>query len=961
MQPNQTFPRGRSANHLVIGVIALTLLVAAALRLWALPQVPPGPHYDEAANGVLAAEIATGQKTPIFIPAYTGKEVLFFYAAAAWMRLLGADLLALRLTAALSGLLTVAATAWLAYELFSDDDRNGAPWLAALTAALVATSLWHVLLSRLGFRAITQPLLQALTLAALWRGLRRDDRRWLLLGGLLCGLTGYTYLAARAFPVALMITFVALLILDTQHRRRRLIQTTLFVLTAAISFAPLGLYFLRHPDAFTTRMAQVGPGDDWSATLNGIVAAFKMIFLRGDPYIRFNLPFEPLFDPVVALLFIAGLGVTIWRLFCPAHPSCPTLSRAREILLLVWLPIMLLPTALAVNEITPSNLRASGLIPLIFIFPCRGLWALLQPLARRISNLQSPISNLQSLPFLPLLVTCALLLTTGLCTWRAYFDTYAPRTDLYEASDGDLADIATYLNQTDLSDTTVYVGSVHYRHPTLAFLADAYSQIKWLVGASSITYPTSGQALYLFPRSATPDEEWLTRHLPGAIPIAAPAATDGDPAFLGYRLAAPPYGDLLASPEQALADFSGVVRLLRYDVGRAASGAQADVTLIWQVLAAPPYADLAPFYHLVDRWDSRWGQAEPFHYAAQDWTPGEIVVDRVEVPIAPGAPPGEYQLNAGLYSQAENTRLARLDDAGRYAGTTVALTLTVTRAETPPHPRALGIRGRLDQHTRAGLTLLGANLDTSQVRPGERVNLTLFWRADQDLDDYAVNLLLQDTRGNAIPLYSGATVHGTYPTGRWTAGEIVVDRYDPRLPLSAADAPAGDYSLTLTLTGRDGETLVDAQSLGRLALVATDRSFDVPAISNTPATRSALADQIEFLGYDLDLAAARPGGAIKLTLYWRALAEMDTDYTVFTHLLNPAGDILSQQDNPPVNGTYPTTLWLPGEIVTDPYQIAVPSALPAGDYAIAIGFYVAENGLRLGDPIPLEAPIPISP
>ncbi len=60
-------------------LLTLIILVAAALRLWGLPGIPPGPHYDEAANGVLAAEIARGDERPLFITSYTGKEVLFFY------------------------------------------------------------------------------------------------------------------------------------------------------------------------------------------------------------------------------------------------------------------------------------------------------------------------------------------------------------------------------------------------------------------------------------------------------------------------------------------------------------------------------------------------------------------------------------------------------------------------------------------------------------------------------------------------------------------------------------------------------------------------------------------------------------------------------------------------------------------------------------------------------------------
>ncbi|MBE9471971.1 MAG: hypothetical protein IMY75_07695, partial [Chloroflexi bacterium] len=153
----------------------LVLLVAAGLRLYRLPELPLGLHYDEAANGILAGEIARGIKTPVFIPSYTGKEVLFFYWTALWMKLLGVTPLALRLSAALAGLATVAATVWAVRELLHG--QRDALWVALLTGAFLATSFWHLILSRYGFRAVTQPLLQALTVAALWRGLRLAEER----------------------------------------------------------------------------------------------------------------------------------------------------------------------------------------------------------------------------------------------------------------------------------------------------------------------------------------------------------------------------------------------------------------------------------------------------------------------------------------------------------------------------------------------------------------------------------------------------------------------------------------------------------------------------------------------------------------------------------------------------------------------------------------------------------------
>ena len=90
-------------NH-ALAFMVLCLLVAAALRLPNLPEAPPGLHYDEAANGILSAEIGLRGNRPIFISSYTGKEVFFFYLAGGMMRLLGDSVFSLRLTAAFVGL-----------------------------------------------------------------------------------------------------------------------------------------------------------------------------------------------------------------------------------------------------------------------------------------------------------------------------------------------------------------------------------------------------------------------------------------------------------------------------------------------------------------------------------------------------------------------------------------------------------------------------------------------------------------------------------------------------------------------------------------------------------------------------------------------------------------------------------------------------------------------------------------
>jgi hypothetical protein len=74
---------------------------------------------------------------------------------------------------------------------------------------------------------------------------------------------------------------------------------------------------------------------------------------------------------------------------------------------------------------------------------------------------------------------------------------------------------------------------------------------------------------------------------------------------------------------------------------------------------------------------------------------------------------------------------------------------------------------------------------------------------------------------------------------------------------------------------------------------------------------------------------------------------MKTSYTVFVQLLNSAGQVVAQVDAQPLAGAAPTTTWLPGEILTDPYTLTLPPELPPGDYRLITGLYNAANGERL--------------
>jgi hypothetical protein len=929
------FASGTSARTpywLLIG----TLLIAAALRLWQIDALPPGLHYDEAADTILAEQIARGESAPLFIEAYTGKEVLFFYWAAAWMKLIGPSVFAMRLAATLIGLLTVAATYRAVSEIlascivrtgcracpeYSEGMQDaGGKQVALLAVIFIATSFWHVLMSRLGFRSISEPLLQALALAALFRGLRLNQARWFGVAGALIGLNLYTYLAARLFPVALALIFLYFILFDRGRRLKRLIQLLVTTAAASIVFAPLGVYFLQHPAAFLTRIEQVAPHSDQAASLlDNLLRALGMFFVNGDPYIRFNVPGRPLFPFLLGGLFLAGVIVACVGLF-----RGRTLQRRGAYFSLIALTlIMLLPTALAVNEITPSNLRAIGLMPAVFVFPALGAWWLMKSIWTRICTDYTDKCKKSVFICVHLCPIFLVLVAATIEVSVTYFGQYVSEPQLYIQSDGDLADIAAVLNRTDMRRDQVYIAALHYRHPTVAALAEHYGDYKWLSGRRVIVLP-NGPADLFFARLALPDETWLRRFLPDSTLIAAPLAPDGQPNYRAYHLDAQP---ALAPHIQLDVNFGNIIQLLGYD--REPNPA-VSVTLYWRVLNPPDRSDYSTFAQLRDPWGFEWGQAGSFDYPSEEWSPGEIIINQIDVPIDAGAPPGNYELRVGLFSQGVNQRVNIVAADGGFGGTVARLApLPIERAATAATP--LNIGTRLDREVQPGLKLLGYSPAATSVKQGAPLIFTLFWQSTATLKDEPVTLQLSQST-TTTPLTTTSPVHGTYPFERWSPDEIVADRYRLRTP---TDLTPGRYTLEV-IVGRGAPI-----ELGALELYRGNRVVDEPPIAQR--IESMLGDSIELVGYNL----GRTADSSQLTLVWRAVQPIEYDYTVFTHALDGAGRLIGGQDNQPVKGAYPTSWWIPGEYISDAYT------LPLAD-TIEVGLYDPETGARLGATIRLR-------
>ncbi len=435
-------------------------------------------------------------------------------------------------------------------------------------------------------------------------------------------------------------------------------------------------------------------------------------------------------------------------------------------------------------------------------------------------------------------------------------------------------------------------------------------------------------------------------------------------AFRGYQVDVyrlPPSGRFeLAPPLEPARIRFGQVELAAVAFGGRGGGPTSTVEetrrrvvpadkIVWAVLEwrrlTPVDRPLKASLYLEDAFGQRVGQddrplLDDRHLALPYWDDGETALNVYTVPLAVGSPPGVYTLKVAVYDPETGRRLDRLDAAGAPQGTEAVLgTVEVVRPRTPPTVERLG-SAPIEPQRWGDVTLLGADLPVQEAAPGVIVPLRLYWRAEVDAPEAAVVRLALLGAGGEWSVRRSAPVDGAYPFSAWMAGEVVMDTHPWRLD---PETPSGEYAVRLALEAADGRVLGEA-TLGTIQVTGRPRRFEVPPMQH--AVGAQLGDVAELLGYDVaDSVSA--GGTLPLTLYWRAIGPSTASLKVFVHVLDGESRVRGQVDRVPGDGAYPTTGWVPGEVLVDTYQVPVDADLPPGQYPIEVGMYDPGTGARL--------------
>jgi len=333
---------------------------------------------------------------------------------------------------------------------------------------------------------------------------------------------------------------------------------------------------------------------------------------------------------------------------------------------------------------------------------------------------------------------------------------------------------------------------------------------------------------------------------------------------------------------------------------------------------------------------SDWG------WAAPDWPVGVAVDTEAYIVLPPHLPPGSYRLVLRVSGLQGMLGIGRAD--GSFGGTELALgVVEVGLARGPAAELTLDRPADSDW---PGLRVVATGFSTTRVQAGQRLPFSLgVERLEGELPDG----LHWDLECGGVSRDGGTLSLPARAADLWATGARYVLRFAPRLnPATLGAALEQTCSFSVRPAGGDPavpSTAHEAVILGELTITQRARTY---SLSHQPAVSSSLSvERIgSLLGADVSPVSLEPGGALGVTIYWRASGDVARDYTVFVHAVGPDGRVWGQSDMWPAQGYAPTTTWVAGEIIADEHVLMLDAGAPSGTYGLYIGLYDARDGLR---------------
>ena len=467
-----------SKNFAIIALV-LIIVLAVVFRFYQLNSLPPGLHPDEAANGLDIFKILENHDIRVIYNTNGPRESLFFFFQAAFVKLLGNTILALRMAPALFGVLAV-----VFVYLYTKD------WFGRRTALLasfmMAVNPWVVTISRDGFRASMVPLMIALVAFFAGRAYKTQKTWYFVAAAIAFGLGFYTYTAFFMFTLVVLGGLLYMLIARRKWLKGNIKNFIVSLGVFLIVIAPLGYTVVTKPGDSTAR---AGGTSFLNPSLNGGNPALTLLEstgktllqynYHGDENSRHNLPGLPLLNTFTSIMLLLGL------LVCFAN-----FKRVKYVAVLGMFFAMMLPSVLTAEGL-PHALRSIGTAASVFTIAAVGINYLLvrwyktfpvNALARNVGAI-----TVMFLLFLSTVIGC-----------RQYFVAWAQDPATYEAYSENMVQIGYYLNTNNSQNKFLIAGG--YEAMPTEYITHSKTQYELLDITKLQSQPLQdGSAFYIYP------------------------------------------------------------------------------------------------------------------------------------------------------------------------------------------------------------------------------------------------------------------------------------------------------------------------------------------------------------------------------------------------------------------------------------------------------------------------------
>jgi 4-amino-4-deoxy-L-arabinose transferase-like glycosyltransferase len=633
-------------------LIIVLLLIAFGLRTHDLLRVPPGLHNDEVAYAEITETVTQG-RLAIFFPENIGNEGLAYYFAAPFMRVLGLNLLAIRLPAAFISLIAACLIWALTRRLF------GA--ISALTAlAWFSVIFWTVAFGRIGLHVVMLVPLATLAAYSLWRAQAVTGRRvyaWWAVSGVCIGASIDAYTAGRILPVILVIFGGYILMAQRAEWRRWWKGMTLALLVAAVVVAPLFITLTQNPQEDQLgffdidRPLQELKQGNVQPVIETTLRTLGMFGFAGDPLPYYGIPERPFLDPLSAALLALGLLVALWRWRDPKYAF-----------LFIWFFVSLAPGML--SQPAPNSTRTLAVQTVLF--------TLIGVAASEVVHW----AEARHLRRFAVSGFTVLFVLTLLGTAHDYFTVWPSLPDTRFWHQSGLKAVADNVqHDADFSPVVVCLTDhlIDEREP---WWYPAWRHVRFLLNRSDVVLRyyncidtlvlPEGAARYAFPDAiddATLQQFPITALLSRVDRVLLPdrlgVILKADPSAVLDRhvqeaAQSPVKYDGSSEAARLPIDLGGKVDFLGYALTQA--GKDAELITYWRAKDQLP-PQLSQFTHVLNDQGEIVTQQDRLMLTSQSLRPGDVFAQIHRLTLPADAPSGSFPIAIGLYTQPDGKRL----------------------------------------------------------------------------------------------------------------------------------------------------------------------------------------------------------------------------------------------------------------------------------------------------------------